>query len=203
MWSFLLVPMVLVLHDYLKAPLDRLYFANPKRPLIGMRNTLVDLINWSSQYRVNDHPGLWLIKAHFEKIRQEFNEVSKTVKKHLFHEADPWFDKNDAYYFYKAEDFPLLKSLIGQIPSIHEETALFAVMDEPMVIPPHRAETNLLLRYHITIEGGGDCTLYTERGSHEHREGEDFLFDHARYHEVMKTGTGRRVVLILDVHRCF
>ena len=93
MWSFLLVPMVLVLHDYLKAPLDRLYFANPKRPLIGMRNTLIDLINWSSQYRVNDHPGLWLIKAHFEKIRQEFNEVSKTAKKHLFHEADPWFDK--------------------------------------------------------------------------------------------------------------
>jgi aspartyl/asparaginyl beta-hydroxylase (cupin superfamily) len=41
------------------------------------------------------------------------------------------------------------------------------------------------------------------KGAHEHREGEDFLFDHAKYHEVVKRGQGRRVVLILDVYRCF
>jgi hypothetical protein len=203
MWPLLFVPLLLILHDYMKAPIDRLYFTNPKRPLIGMRNTLIDILNWSSQYSVNDHPGLWLVKAHYDKIREEFQKVSNTAKKYLFHEADPWFDKNDNYYFYKVEDFPKLKSLINQIPCIHEETAIFAVVEGPMVIPPHRAETNVLLRYHLTIEGGGDCTLYTERGKHQHREGEDFLFDHARYHEVTKTGQDKRVVLILDVHRCF
>ena len=198
MWSLILIPMVLVLHDYLKAPIDRLYFTNPKRPLVGMRNTVIDILSVISTPTI---PGLWLVKAHYEKIRREFLEVSSVVERHLFHELDPWFDKNDGYYFYKAEDFPLLKSLIDQIPCIHKETALFAVIDGPMTIAPHRAETNLLLRYHLTIEGGGDCTLYTGRGPHKHREGEDFLFDHAKYHELVKTGNGRRVVLILDVKR--
>ena len=192
--------MVLVLHDYLKAPIDRMYFNNPRRIMVGMQNTVVDILSVVSTPEI---PGLWLIKAHYDKIRREFLEVSSVVERHLFHELDPWFDKNDGYYFYKVEDFPILKSLVDQIPSIHKETALFAVIDGPMTIAPHRAETNLLLRYHITIEGGGDCTLYTGRGPHKHREGEDFLFDHAKYHELVKTGNGRRVVLILDVHRCF
>ena len=192
--------MVLVLHDYLKAPIDRMYFNNPRRIMVGMQNTVVDILSVVSTPEI---PGLWLIKAHYDKIRREFLEVSSVVERHLFHGLDPWFDKNDGYYFYKVEDFPILKSLVDQIPSIHKETALFAVIDGPMTIAPHRAETNLLLRYHLTIEGGGDCTLYTGRGPHKHREGEDFLFDHAKYHELVKTGNGRRVVLILDVHRCF
>jgi len=81
------------------------------------------------------------------------------------------------------------------------DTAVFAVMDAPMSIAPHRAETNLWLRYHLTVEGGGDCTLYTGRGAHEHMEGEDFLFDHAKIHSVAKKGTQKRVVLILDIKR--
>jgi|TARA_B110000093_G_C12876441_1_gene369974 hypothetical protein len=198
MWSLILIPMVLVLHDYLKAPIDRMYFSNPRRIMVGMQNTVVDILSVVSTPEI---PGLWLIKAHYDKIRREFLEVSSVVERHLFHELDPWFDKNDGYYFYKVEDFPILKSLVDQIPSIHKETALFAVIDGPMTIAPHRAETNLLLRYHLTIEGGGDCTLYTGRGPHKHREGEDFLFDHAKYHELVKTGNGRRVVLILDVKR--
>jgi len=200
MLSLILIPIVLVLHDYLKAPIDRMYFSNPRRIMVGMQNTVVDILSMVSTPEI---PGLWLIKAHYDKIRREFLEVSSVVERHLFHELDPWFDKNDGYYFYKVEDFPILKSLVDQIPSIHKETALFAVIDGPMTIAPHRAETNLLLRYHLTIEGGGDCTLYTGRGPHKHREGEDFLFDHAKYHELVKTGNGRRVVLILDVHRCF
>jgi hypothetical protein len=198
MLSLILIPIVLVLHDYLKAPIDRMYFSNPRRIMVGMQNTVVDILSVVSTPEI---PGLWLIKAHYDKIRREFLEVSSVVERHLFHELDPWFDKNDGYYFYKVEDFPILKSLVDQIPSIHKETALFAVIDGPMTIAPHRAETNLLLRYHLTIEGGGDCTLYTGRGPHKHREGEDFLFDHAKYHELVKTGNGRRVVLILDVKR--
>jgi hypothetical protein len=201
MWPILVLPLVLVLHDYLKSPIDRLYFQTPMRPLMGMRNTLIDLIDWCSEYRTKDYPGLWLIKLHYEKIREEFQEVSKTAKKHLFHELDPWFDENSNYYYYKVEDFPVLNGLIKQIPCICHDTAMFAVMDGPMSIAPHRAETNLWLRYHLTIESGGDCTLYTEKGSHKHREGEDFLFDHARIHSVDKQGIQKRVVLILDIKR--
>lgn len=201
MWWLLLVPTFLVLNDYMKSPIDKLYFQNSLRPLIGMRNTLIDMIDWCSEYSVKNYPGLWLVKLHYDKIRKEFDEVSKSTEKYLFHELDPWFDVNPNYYYYKVEDFPLLKGLIDQIACIDKETAVFAVMDAPMSIAPHRAETNLLLRYHLTIESGGDCTLYTERGAHEHKEGEEFLFDHARIHGVVKHGTQRRVVLILDVKR--
>lgn len=193
--------MSLIFHDFIKAPIDRLYFQNPRRPLMGMRNSIIDILTWFSKYSVRDYPGLWLVKFHLRKIQIEFENVSKTLQKRYFHDVDPWFENNEGYYFYKAEKFPLLKSLIDEIPCIYKETALFAVVNGPMKIAPHRAETNLLLRYHLTIEGGSDCTLYTEKGLHVHREGEDILFDHARYHELSKTGEGRRVVLILDVKR--
>lgn len=168
---------------------------------MGIQNTLVDILLHQSDYSIKDYPGLLFIRLYYTKIRQEFDEVSKSAKKHLFHEADPWFDKNDSYYFHKVEDFPILNNLIDQISIIHKETALFAVVEGPLVIPPHRAESNSLLRYHLTIESDGDCTLYTEKGPHKHIEGEDFLFDHSRYHEVVKTDNNRRVVLILDVKR--
>ena len=153
MWNLLLIPIVMVVHDYMKAPIDKLYFSNWKRPMIGIRNTFIDILLYSKEYSTWNFKGLWL------------------------------------------------KSLTDQIPSIYNWTCAFAVMEGPMTIPPHRAETNHLLRYHITIFGDGDCTLYTENGPHVHHEGGDFIFDHSRYHEIVKTGDGRRVVLILDVHR--
>jgi aspartyl/asparaginyl beta-hydroxylase (cupin superfamily) len=124
------------------------------------------------------------------------------LKPSFFHDLDPWFDKNDHYFYYKVESFPNLKRFIGTIPCIHPETAVFAIMDGPVRIPPHRAESNWLLRYHLTIEAvPGECTLYTHSGAHDHLEGDSFLFDHSRYHEVSKRGPGRRVVLILDMKR--
>jgi len=74
-----------------------------------MRNSIIDILNWSSTYSVRDHPGLWLIKFHFRKIQKEFGKVSKKLEKKYFHDLDPWFEKNERYYFYKAESFPLLK----------------------------------------------------------------------------------------------
>lgn len=201
MWYLVGIPFVLICHDFMKLPVDRLYFHNWKRPFVGMRNTLIDIIAHSPTYSPWKFKGLWLIKSHYKQIREEFEEISKTLEKTMYHDVDPWFDKNDNYYRYSFDQFPKLKSLVRQIPSIEESTASFAVMDTPMTLSPHRAETNHLLRYHLTILGNGDCTLYTERGPHVHREGQDFLFDHSRYHEVIKTGYSKRVVLILDVKR--
>lgn len=201
MWYLAVVPFILICHDFMKLPVDRLYFQNWRRPLVGIRNTLIDLIAYAPTYSHWEFGGLWLIKAHYKQIRKEFEEVSKTLEKTMYHDVDPWFEKNDNYYRYSFEHFPKLKSLVKQIPCIDEETASFAVMDAPTIIPVHRAETNLLLRYHLTIMGDGDCTLYTERGPHVHTEGQEFVFDHSRYHEVIKTGHSKRVVLILDIKR--
>jgi aspartyl/asparaginyl beta-hydroxylase (cupin superfamily) len=76
---------------------------------------------------------------------------------------------------------------------------MIAVMDGPITIPPHRAEHNLYLRYHLTLEG--TSTLDTEYMTHEHKVGEDFVFDHSRYHKVEKTTDDRRIVVILDIKR--
>lgn len=200
MWWWWII-LVLVMYDVMKFPVDRLYFNNPRRILMGIQNTLLDVLLYQSDYSVRAYPGLCLITSQYPAIRREFERVSRTAEKHMFHESDPWFEKNESYYFYRAEDFPLLRDMLIHTPCVHRETAVFAVSDGPLIIPPHRAESNSLLRYHLTIESGGDCTLYTEKGVHVHRAGEDFLFDHSRYHEVVKTDAHRRVVLILDVKR--
>lgn len=201
MWRLLLVPVVLVLHDFLKSPIDLLYFQNPLRPFVGMRNTLVDLMCHKSEYDVLDYPNLWFAKANYNKILYEFDKHVTTTKKHYFHKLDPWFKKDNRYYYYKVSDFPEVQAIIDQIPCVDKETAKFAVIDGPMTIPPHRAESNLMLRYHLTIKGGKHCVLYTSSGGHLHEPGKDFLFDHSRFHHLVKRSLQKRVVLILDVHR--
>lgn len=191
---------IMIMHDYMKLPIDRLYFTNVWRPFLGIQNTFRDII-----YSLPDPkgpPGLLLLKLHFLRIQEEFERVSPTLPKKYQHDYDKWSPHNMNYCFYDVNtDFPLLKGLIDQISCISKHKPHFAVIDGPMVIPPHRAESNELLRYQLTIRGEGDCTLYTDMGKYVHREGEDYLFDHARYHELIKTGNTRRVVLILDIHR--
>lgn len=195
------IPTLMVLYDYMKLPIDTLYFQNPKRPFIGIANTFRDLVHTGTQCKVANFPGLMLVRLHFEKIKAEFEAVHPTLEKRYYHDVSPWFDDNWDYYFYRVKDFPLLNSLLKQIPCVNTEVAAFAVSDKPMRLHPHRAESNRLLRYHITIKSGGKCVLHTEEGSHAHEEGEDFLFDHSRYHELVKEGLGTRVVLILDINR--
>jgi len=203
MWRLLWVPVVLVLHDYLKSPIDRLYFQKPLRPLIGMRNTLIDFALYKLDYDVFDYPNLWFVKANYNKILHEFEKGVDAAKKHYFHTLDPWFKTNDKYYYYKVRDFPEIQKIIDQIPCVDKETAKFAVMDAPMTIPAHRAESNMMLRYHLTVKSGRDCMLYTEYEAHRHQSGHEFLFDHSRYHRVVKRGFQKRVVLILDIHRFY
>lgn len=201
MWSLLLVPIVLVLCDYLKAPIDRLYFQKPIRPLLGMRNTLIDILAYRSSYFIEDFPGLWILKASFGNIIREFRNTD--APKHYFHDLSPWFEYNENYYYYKAEDFPILNAIINSIPCVDKETAMFAVIDGSIKISPHRAESNAQLRYHLTIQGDDTCVLHTEMGTHTHVTGEEFIFDHSRYHELEKTSDQKRVVLILDIHRFY
>ena len=190
------VIILLIVYDYLKMPIDRLYFKNPIRPLVGICNTITDMVTSTTC------PGLWRIRCAFPQIREEFMRCTPHLEHSFFHDTDPWFDKNDRYIFYTVNQFPILNAFIDTIPRIHKETAKFACIDGPMYIPPHRAESNWLLRYHLTIEAvPGECTLYTHTGAHDHLEGDSFLFDHSRYHELIKRGPGRRVVLILDIKR--
>jgi hypothetical protein len=196
MW-FLVIPFVLLLNDYCKNPIDRLYFQKPLRPLIGIRNSLVDLFFYKPHYSVDDFPGLWRVQKHFFDIKDEYDGLHKNAQKWYFHDLDPWFDRNEKYYYYKIHDFPNIYAFLKSIPCV--DHAMIAVMEGPMSISAHRAESNLQLRYHLTLEGTSN--LNTEFEFHKHEPGEDILFDHARYHSVDKTDEGKRVVLILDINR--
>jgi hypothetical protein len=88
------VPVFLVLHDYLKSPIDRLYFQNPLRPLVGMRNTLVDIVLHKFDYDTMDYPNLWFVKANYNKILFEYEKGLGNAQKKYFHNLDPWFKKN-------------------------------------------------------------------------------------------------------------
>ena len=109
----------MVLYDYVKPPIDHLYFSNLHRPLLGIQNTFREIVKCLPEYDVKNYPGLLLLKLHYPKLREEFEKVSPTLEKTWYHDTNPWFEKNDGYYFYKAEQFPLLNSLIRQIPCIN------------------------------------------------------------------------------------
>ena len=198
MWRIFVI---LMLYDFFKAPIDLLYFQNPLRPFIGIRNTIIDIFMHKRTYSHYEYSGLWKVKANVETMHREFRKVSPKVEKHHFHNLDTWFDTNDNYYYYKAKDFPKLYALLTSIPCVDEDTALFSVIEGPLVIPPHKAESNTQLRYHLTLESGKDCILETEYGKHVHLAGEEFLFDHSRYHALHKRGHARRITLILDIRR--
>jgi len=192
-----LFPVVLVAFDYFKNPIDRLYFRKPLRPLVGMRNTLMDVLFHRPFYYSNNFGGLYILKLYHKELRDAFLHKMDTLEKHYFHDDDAWFEKTEKYYYYKLSDIPDIKKRIDMIPCV--AGGMIAVMDGPITIPPHRAEHNLYLRYHLTLEG--TSTLDTEYMTHEHKVGEDFVFDHSRYHKVEKTTDDRRIVLILDIKR--
>jgi hypothetical protein len=190
-----------VMRDFMIDPIDRLYFQNPWRPLVGIRNTLIDILfgDIGDEYT---YRRLWMVHTEWNTIRNAFVIGEPMAKKCYFHDMDEWFDHSENYYYYKVDDFPAVKNLLDEIPSVDTSTAVFSVIDGPMTIPVHRAESNLQLRYHLTLEGDGDCILHLADGrSHKHVTGEHILFDHSKSHSLVKFGTGRRVVLILDVNR--
>jgi hypothetical protein len=192
-----LLPLVFIAFDYFKNPIDRLYFHKPLRPFVGMRNTLVDALFYRPFYYSSDFCGLDILKLYYIELRDAVLSKVNTLEKHYFHDDDAWFEKNENYYYYKLSDIPEIKKRVEMTPCV--AGGMIAVMDGPIIIPPHRAEHNLYLRYHLTLEG--TSTLDTEFMAHEHKAGDDFVFDHARYHKVEKTTSDRRIVLILDIRR--
>ena len=70
MWYLIGIPFVLICHDFMKLPVDRLYFHNWKRPFVGMRNTLIDFIAHSPTYSPWNFRGLWSIQSHYKQIRE-------------------------------------------------------------------------------------------------------------------------------------
>ena len=134
MWFFM-IPFILILNDYFKNPIDRLYFQKPLRPFVGIRNSLVDLFFYKLHYSVDDFTGLWRVQKHLFDIKDEYDTLYKNAQKYYFHDDDPWFEYNQNYYYYKIHDFPKLYTFLKTIPCV--DRAIIAVMEGPMSISAH------------------------------------------------------------------
>ena len=106
MWRLAFVPILMVLYDFIKAPIDRLYFTNPWRPLLGIQNTFRDIVHGFTEHDVKHYPGLLLVKLHYQKIREEFERVSPS--KSVTNMMKTCGPRRMIYYYYKVKDFPLL-----------------------------------------------------------------------------------------------
>lgn len=198
--SIFVFVLVAIAYDYFKSPVDVLYFQRSLRPVVAIRNFLYDLFLSRHYYRVRDFPGLWMVMAHFNDICEEYYLGEAHVKKTFFHDDDPWFEWNPDYYFIKVQEFPKLHALLKTIPCV-EDDGIIAVMESPMQLPPHRAETNIQLRYQLVLQGTTKSVLHTQTGDYSQNTREEILFDHALEHSVSNTGSGRRVVLLLNIKR--
>jgi hypothetical protein len=167
---------------------------------VALRNVLFDLFLSRRFYKIHDFPGLWSVRAHFDEICEEYYLHEAHAKKTWFHEDDPWFEYNPDYYFMKVKEFPKLHRLLKSIPCV-EDDGIIAVMEKPMQLPPHRAETNIQLRYQLVLQGTTKSILHTPSGDFTQDTREEILFDHALQHSVSNTGSGRRVVLLLNIKR--
>ena len=180
----------LFLLDYFKRPIDNLYFQNPIRPFLGIRNSFIEIFFKKNKYIF---PELYIFKKNIIHIKKDFEKNFLKSEKIY----DDWFPDNKNYYTYKIDNFPYIHKMIKSVPRV--KNAFIAVMDCAMTIPPHRAESNLYLRYHLTLEG--TSTLETLDGTYEHSEGEHFIFDPGDWHAVAKKTNERRVVLMMDISR--
>ena len=200
----ILILLKLLSHDYHKPPIDKLYFKNPKRIYVGIRNSIIDIFFYKAKYEITEYKNLSILSERYKEIQEEFINKHEQKTKKYFHDLDEWFEKDYNYYYYDCKEFKLTKDLITEIPSIEINSAVFSVMKGPYYLPNHKAESNYYLRYQLTIlnkSKNNDSWLIVGKEYHNHKEGECILFDHSRSHSVEKNSDEIRVVLIADVNR--
>ena len=198
----LMILLLLFLRDYFKDPIDNLYFQNPWRIFVGMRNTLYDIVSYKKEYNVDEYDGLYKIRENFSMIKKEFDKLSHDCPKTFMHELDEFLPKNPGYYALYCKNFPETFKLLESIPCVDMEITHFLVIEGPLYLCPHRAESNHLLRYQMTLYGTEHSFIEVETGQRlYHLPGQEFLFDHSRKHALSKHDKEKRVVLCLNIKR--
>jgi beta-hydroxylase len=96
---------------------------------------------------------------------------------------------------------PETAACLDRIPGL--ESAMFSILAPGKHIPRHRGVTRALLRCHLglVVPRSGTCEMDVDGRRVRWREGEAFVFDDSRPHEVWNDTDEERVVLLLDVRR--
>ncbi len=96
---------------------------------------------------------------------------------------------------------PVTARLVGQIPGL--QSAFFSILNPGAHLPRHRGVTKAMLTYHLGLKVPDDpaCWIRVEDREYRWAEGQSFLFDDTRYHEVRNGSNEERVVLLIHVSR--
>ncbi|XP_049880377.1 aspartyl/asparaginyl beta-hydroxylase isoform X2 [Pectinophora gossypiella] len=75
----------------------------------------------------------------------------------------------------------------------------FSAMEPGTHVRPHVGPTNCRLRMHLGLSNTKDTYIRVDQETRQWQEGKVLLFDDSFEHEVWHNGTGKRLVLIVDV----
>ncbi|HEU5255330.1 MAG TPA: aspartyl/asparaginyl beta-hydroxylase domain-containing protein [Vicinamibacterales bacterium] len=115
-----------------------------------------------------------------------------------------------SYFFYisghpvqsSCQECPTTAMLLRTIPGM--ASAFFSILAPGKHLPPHRGVTKAFVRYHLPLivpEPAGSCRIRLDTDTYYWKEGESFIFDDTREHEVWNDSDALRVVLFVDVLR--
>ena len=150
-----------------------------------------------------------VLERGFEDIRRELLAAEDTLfyveaeNRNSYNVGGSWKtlvvkEDRNSYTDLARKHFP---ATLEWLERCEEEFLLvkFSALDPGTVIHPHTGPSNERLRSHFTLVHGGGARLRVGGEWRAWEEGKVIVFDSSWEHEVVHEGSGRRIVLILDV----
>lgn len=161
-------------------------------------------------------PWLWYLEHNTSLIQADLeNLLTQRERLPLFHELSPdqrSISRDDRWrtYFFRGFGYdsndcqkrcPNTTEVLRNIPGL--VTAFFSILAPGAHIPRHRGVFKGLLRVHLGLQvpKGDGCRMWLDGHTVQWKEGEAFVFDDTRPHEVWNDTDQERVVLLMDIVR--
>lgn len=191
-------------------------------PVVRTVERLLDRFSQVGDAAIFDHSHFsWCqeLETNWKSIRHELDEIVKhrerlpNLQSIAVDQASLTTDDGWKTYFlyafgYKSEAncqrCPETTRMLERIPGL--KTAMFSILSPKKHIPRHRGAYKGLIRCHLglLVPGPrGACRMELADETIHWGEGELFIFDNTRHHEVWNDSDSIRVVLLFDIVRPF
>ncbi len=160
-------------------------------------------------YDVDDQPWAAHLRAHWQTIRDEYEENVRRGTDgvvEVFNPTGPrivgWRSVNFQTYLWRFPEpwleFPRTAAVLNAIPGL--SSAFINVLEPGASIPPHQGDSNAIMRCHLGLDvPDGDCAVRIGSETRRCADGVMLAFCDAHEHASWNKTDARRVVLVLDV----
>jgi len=157
------------------------------------------------------------LEAHWLEIRREADQLVEQIEAipplgdvSPDHRRLDYTGKWRAYFLWgyglradrNCDQCPVTASLVDKIPGLL--TAMYSIHQPGAHLPRHRGVTKGMVTYHLGVrvpEDKSQCFIRVEDRNYNWQEGQFFVFDDTRHHEVFNHSQTPRVVLLLHIRR--